>query len=225
MENLRPNETAVDRLQASDILPITRIKEVFGAPIDDREIRAQNKDRFDNKCQRLSAIYQIFRLAEEGHLPIAQIRNYIPLDMQIPGYFVVMKAYRDAKLDTPVYSQTTFTGRHKGKEVYNLHLAHFSDEELHFGDITLQNVRIFLSRPEQERFRTPHPGLGSGIFDETLENLFRFARENGYKRISLSAVDMLRAETMAKRGFEFRPGPLLNSGLARGMSIPMVREL
>ena len=48
MENLRPDETAIDRLQTSDILPITRIKEVFGAQIDDREIKAKNKHSWNS---------------------------------------------------------------------------------------------------------------------------------------------------------------------------------
>lgn len=224
IDTQRSQETAIDRLNATDIIPIKNIERIFAAPINHTTQLALNPKKFDNQCQFLSSIYQLLRLMETGRITMQRAAQCMS-DLRRAGYSGVQKAYAGVGLEVPVYSQITFTGFHNSEEVYNLHLAHFSEDELHFGDITLQNVRRNLPPQIADFFKMRHPGIGNGVFDTIMQNLSHFAKEAGYKRISLSAIDMLRVETFAKRGFALRPGQLLDASLPQGMSIPMVKEL
>ncbi|AYZ63590.1 GNAT family N-acetyltransferase [Burkholderia multivorans] len=107
----------------------------------------------------------------------------------------------------------------KANLLMELLIADVYRDELHLGDVTFCDPDRPIAPADRAYGHQSHRGLG--LFGVLVSNMETYARERGYKHLTLTAAHADLVPLFQKHGFEVEDNHVARSGLEAGISIPM----
>lgn len=229
------SDVPLERLEASDILPIERIESVLGEGLVHEVVvgedilslpSGEGVIAFNTPIGK--SIARIF-LEHDVDFP-----EWLGRLSDKPGFYSEACRFLNdlnngafgSGIPLPPSCQIYFSGRRAGdvdftdesNYAYKLHLA-----DVLFGDIYLND--IYLSNPFAASRDGRHVSLGQGIFDEILISIESYAKHMEYKAISLEAFRLRNLRAFEKRGFVMENNKLADLAKINGIGFPMRKTL
>jgi len=186
----------LDEVDISIFVPVERLHLLIGRELTHThmcsdEIRANDSKAYNQAIER-----SLFSYFPKKIKSIPESLGAYRFSSEF--YFHVELYLKELGLETPPSEQVCFEGELDGEWCYSLHLANTLNEELFIADIAFQNPLFPNKMGHTER---EYKGLGNGIFDFTLKNIYGYAAQSGYKRVGLLASNTVNMEIFLRRGF------------------------
>jgi hypothetical protein len=211
----------------ADIVPMSELRERFG---DDLTVQTFTKDDLSKILKDKPIGMHALGGNVWNRVVTKQWNNVDP--MQLSGHFqrqnpklhAAISKVIDEEAIRDILMVKAWRGvPRKANLVMELLLADVYKDELHLGDVIFCDPDSPIAPANRVYELQSHKGLR--LFGVLVTNMESYARERGYKYLTLTAGNADLVPLFQQHGFEIEDNVAGRTGLAAGMSIPMERKV